>query len=105
MSNTIKKRKGNSITHEPFLTKIYTLVGDEYKVLTTYVSSKEKILMKHTICGNEFIVTPSNFLKGRGCPKCKGKRISMLKTKTHNEFVERVFQLVGVQNAKRKKTG
>lgn len=60
--------------------------------------------MKHTICGNEFIVTPSNFLKGRGCPKCKGKRISMVKTRTHNEFVERVFQLVGVQNAKRKKT-
>ncbi|RWQ73369.1 hypothetical protein DR116_0014845 [Bacillus cereus] len=84
MSNTIKKRNGNSITHEQFLTKIYKLVGDEYKVLTTY------------ICGNEFIVTPSNFLKGRGSPKCKGKRISMVKTKTHNEFVERVFQLVGM---------
>lgn len=53
--------------------------------------------MKHNDCGNEFIVTSSNFLKGKGYPKCKGKRISMVKTKTHNEFVERVFQLVGVQ--------
>lgn len=229
MSKNIKKRNGNSITHEQFLTKIYKLVGEEYKVLTTYTSSKEKILMKYNICGrefwvrashftssgsrckvcsfknmnaktheqfikdvystvgeeytvlgnyerahikvlirhntcgleylvdpasflygsrcpecnrkvigdlkrksqieflkeckhlvgeeytvlseyiatnvhvnmrhndcrNEFTVTPSNFLKGRGCPKCKGKRISMVKTKTHNEFVERVFQLVG----------
>lgn len=54
MSNNIKKRNGNSITHEQFLTKIYKLVGDEYKVLTTYISSKEKILMKHTIWGREF---------------------------------------------------
>lgn len=51
MSDNIKKRNGNSITHEQFLTKIYKLVGDEYKVLTTYTLSKEKILMKHNVCG------------------------------------------------------
>lgn len=38
-------------THEQFLTKIYKLVWDEYKVLTTYTSSKEKILMKYNVCG------------------------------------------------------
>lgn len=43
MSKSIKKRNGNSITHEQFLTKIYKLVGEEYKVLTTYTSSKEKM--------------------------------------------------------------
>lgn len=51
--------------------------------------------IKHNDCGNEFIVMTSNFLKGRGCPNCKGKRISMVKIKIYNEFVKRVYQLVG----------
>ncbi len=34
------------------------------------------------------------FLSGRRCPKCKGKRISKSKIKTNNWFKQRVYELV-----------
>ncbi|EOP32810.1 hypothetical protein [Bacillus cereus] len=82
-------------SHIEFLKECKHLVGEEYTVLSEYIATNVHVLMRHNNCGNEFTVMPSNFLGGKGCPKCKGKRISMAKTKTHDEFVERVFQLVG----------
>lgn len=82
-------------SHIEFLKECKHLVSEEYTVLSEYIATHIHVQMRHNDCGNEFTVMPSNFLKGKGCPKCKGKRISMAKTKTHDEFVERVFQLVG----------
>ncbi|PGB55760.1 hypothetical protein [Bacillus anthracis] len=81
MSNNIKKRNGNSITHEQFLTKIYKLVGDEYKVLTTY------------ICGREFWVR-ANYLTSSGS-RCKVCSFKNMNVKTHEQFIKDVYSTVG----------
>ncbi|MCE5220078.1 MAG: hypothetical protein LLF98_02120 [Clostridium sp.] len=73
----INKIKSNN----QFLLDVYNSVGDEYRVLSEYISAIEYVKMKHNTCGYIFKVTPNNFLsKNSGCPNCKKskgeKRIS-----------------------------
>jgi hypothetical protein len=58
------------ITSKQFKDKIFELVGDEYTVLGEYKNSYTKVKMKHNVCGHEWKVYPSNFLRGTRCPKC-----------------------------------
>lgn len=61
-------------TQDEFLKIIYDLVGDEYTVLSEYKGNRNKILMRHNICGNEWRITPSNFIEhGTRCPVENGK--------------------------------
>lgn len=64
-------------TTDEFVKLVYDLVGDEYEVLSEYINNTTHVLMKHSICGTEWKVTPSNFLglKTR-CPRneCCHKR-------------------------------
>jgi ssDNA-binding Zn-finger/Zn-ribbon topoisomerase 1 len=76
-------------THEEFEAEVFNLVGNDYKILSEYIKSNQKLLMKHNICGYEYDVAPSKFLNGRRCPKCGGTM-----KKTHNDFVSEVFDLV-----------
>lgn len=50
-------------TNEYFLTEVYTLVGDEYKILSEYVNSRTKIKIKHNKCNHEYEVKPNDFFK------------------------------------------
>lgn len=61
-------------TQDEFLKIIYDLVGDEYTVLSDYKGNRNKVLMRHNICGNEWLVTPCNFIEhGSRCPVENGK--------------------------------
>lgn len=46
----------------------------EYDLLGEYENSNTKILFKHKVCGNEFEMTPHNFVGGHNCPKCAHKQ-------------------------------
>ncbi|MCT9853683.1 hypothetical protein P2R64_01670 [Priestia megaterium] len=76
-------------THEEFIQEVFELVGNEYKISsdTKYENSQKHIKMKHMKCGREWEITPNNFLRGKGCPDCKGIKISKSKTKSHDEFI------------------
>lgn len=80
-------------THKDFEKEVKDLVGDEYTILGNYINSKTKIKIRHNCdkCENfEYEVLPSNFLKGRRCPKCFGTHL-----KTHEDFEREVKDLVG----------
>lgn len=50
----------------------------EFEIIGEYTSYQTKILTKHNKCGNSWAITPSNLLKGHGCPYCnesKGERV------------------------------
>ena len=69
-----KKRKGI----DEFKREVTNLVGDEYIICGEYRNNKTKIDIKHIVCGNVWSVAPSNFLRGRRCPKCsrsKGEKV------------------------------
>lgn len=85
-----------SLTHEMFCEKIKNLYGDEYTVLGQYINTSTKILVKHNIlnCGYEWETFPLNILKGHTCIKCCGQKISQKMSKTHEQFIKEVFDLV-----------
>jgi hypothetical protein len=73
------------------MNEVYSLVKDEYIVLSEYINSRTKVKMKHRVCGYEYEVVANSFISsGHRCPKCSG-----VKKLTHQEFCERVFHLVG----------
>lgn len=57
-------------TTSQFKQEVYNTVNNEYTVLGEYIGRDEKILIKHNICGNEWLITPDKFLQGRRCPEC-----------------------------------
>lgn len=78
-------------SHHDFIEKLFEIVGNEYSALSTYTLSKQKVKMKHNLCGYEWEVVPNNFLNtGTRCPKCALES----KTKSHHEFKEEIYELV-----------
>ena len=75
---------------DQFKKEVYKLVKDEYTVLGEYINSSTKILIRHNKCGNEYIITPNNFLSGNRCPYCSGKMM-----KTIEQYKKEVYELVG----------
>lgn len=84
------RKNKNRKTHEQFVREVEELVGDEYIVKSPYVLSKERIVMEHKNCGEEWQVTPAAFLSGHRCPTCAGNKKRNTKT-----FKQEVFDLVG----------
>lgn len=67
----VKERaKTQSYTHDEFLSKVKSLIGDEYTVLEKYKDSKTKVKMMHKVCGLYWDAIPSGFFSGARCPKC-----------------------------------
>jgi len=77
-------------TTEQYKQEIYNLVNDEYSVLGEYTGAHDKILLKHNNCNYEWDVDASSFLQGCRCPNCFGNI-----KKTHEQFCQEVYQLVG----------
>jgi hypothetical protein len=82
-------------THEEFVNQVYDLVGDEYSILSEYNGAEIKITTIHNICSNIWQMNPNHFLRGRRCPICSRVSAARKKTKTHEEFTNEVYQLVG----------
>lgn len=57
-------------THERFLQEAGERL-EEYEFLEKYKTFTTPIKVKHLPCGEEFMVTPCNFLRGSRCPSCK----------------------------------
>lgn len=67
---SIKGKVGKKLTTEEFKDIVYDLVGDEYSVIGEYIKSRQKIAIKHNVCGKILEITPSSFRAGHRC-KCK----------------------------------
>lgn len=64
-------------TQAEFEQDVLNKLGDTYKVLGKYINKETKILMKHSICGNEFLKRPGDVVsKSSGCPYCNGNQLA-----------------------------
>lgn len=62
-------------TQEEFEQIVLEKLGPDYKVLGRYINKSTKILMKHFVCGNEFLKNPHDVVsKSSGCPFCNGNK-------------------------------
>lgn len=63
-------RKKQTWTQEYFEKLVTDISDGQYKVIGNYVKSQIKIKMRHLSCGNDYDVTPRDFVQGRRCPRC-----------------------------------
>lgn len=64
--------KSHKLSTEEFKQKVFDLVGNEYKVLSDYNGTSDKVLILHERCKNTYMVKPNHFLNtGTRCPYCK----------------------------------
>lgn len=78
-------------TTEDFKKEIQNICGDEYKLLSEYKGTNEKVLLEHTKCGNVYEVLPREFKKGKRCPKCMRPNYNQ----NTESFKQRVFEKYG----------
>ena len=85
----MSKRK----THEEFIMEKELLGALRHiDVLSKYISNKTKMDFYCTIHDCKFSKYPSNFLRSYGCKFCGYVQLSISKTKSHEEYVDRVKQ-------------
>jgi Zn ribbon nucleic-acid-binding protein len=86
-----KCQRGVQRTPKMYREEVFELVGYEYTILGDFKNISEGVLTRHNACGFEWSPTPVNFLRGaKKCPKCYGNLL-----KTHEQFVEEVYELTG----------
>lgn len=56
-----------------------------------YVDAKTSILHYHKTCGHQTKMKPTSALRGNGCILCKGLKISKAQAKTHEQFVNELY--------------
>lgn len=62
-------------TNTQFAQKVYSLVGDEYTFLDSYVNTDTKIKVKHNKCGHIYGVRPTDFFSHNSrCPYCNSSK-------------------------------
>lgn len=62
----------NKRSHEQFISLIKERYSDEYIILSEYTNSRNKVKVKHMVCGNEYETAADTLLRGHGCKKCAG---------------------------------
>lgn len=93
--------KNNETFKKEFLDKS----KGEYILLGKYENSQKKVLVKHVKCGNEFEVTPNNFLsKSSGCMFCYGNpRKTTTQFKEEVNSIDNEYEVIGDYKGKNRK--
>jgi very-short-patch-repair endonuclease len=80
LSNANKRRKDN----EYFNSRIPEIDREFYILKSNYIDNRKKVKIFHTVCNNEYEVSPENFYAGKRCPICAHTRNSKGMQKIRN---------------------
>ena len=78
-----------TMTNEEFRRKVLK-VNSNFEVLSEYKGSREKILRRCKVCGDERVVNAGALLEGRGCQVCVKKASAQKRKKTPEDFKKEV---------------
>lgn len=84
--NRCPKCGGNEkLNNEEIDKRIFELTKNEYIRIGNYVNANTKMLVKHTLCNNEYEAKWGHFQQGVRCPKCSGNE------KLDNEEIDKIM--------------
>ena len=63
--NYMRKR-----TPKEFEKEFHDSLGDDYELLTPYKGAKERVKVRHNVCGREYWQVANEAKQGKGCRKC-----------------------------------
>lgn len=78
--------KNKRKTHQEFIEEMEH-INPNIEIHTEYYNRNTRIYCTCKICGNKWDAKAGNLLNGRGCKKCSNKHLSIIKRKSHEEFV------------------
>ena len=70
---------------------------DTYLILGEYVKARQPLLVRNIKCGHDYMISPDNLLRGKGCPKCS------LKQSSYMDMVEAYLEQNGIIYDKEKR--
>lgn len=73
-------------THEEYVREV-SEINPNIEVIGTYVDTDTKIQHKCKIDDHIWEAIPHNILRGKGCPKCKSRKMSREQVKSHEAYV------------------
>lgn len=86
--NKFRKR-----TAEEFSNEFYKALGKNYTLLSEYKGARDKVLIKHEICGSIYEQAAHEAKRGKGCRKCAQDKFIGGRLKNKRTF-EREFNLL-----------
>ena len=78
-------------THEEYVNELNAINADVH-VIGKYSRTHTPIMHRCTIHDYEWMASPANILKGKGCPKCRSLKLRSAKSKTHEQYVKEIRQ-------------
>ncbi|MDA8212175.1 MAG: hypothetical protein M0021_09900 [Clostridia bacterium] len=87
--------KGRTKSHEQFNEQIFNKYGNEFSLLSRYTLDRNKIKVRHNLCGAEYEITASSLLQNGGCRFCQPARLRAKFAKTTEEFMKHVNDTTG----------
>ena len=82
-------------TTEQFQDEVKGKCSYEFTVLGEYKSNKTKILMKHNMCGREFLAIPVLFLRKPYCKHCSAENSVIKQRKTPEQYEKEFYEAFG----------
>ena len=79
-------------THEDFLLQMRN-INENIEILTNYEKSNIKVLCRCKVCGFEWWSTPDNLIQRKGCKQCHFNNMKVLRKKSHEKFVEELYEI------------
>lgn len=73
-------------TTESFQKELDEKFPGRYTVLTEYKKAREKLLVRNNECGHEYMISPDNLLRGKGCP------LEGIKNSKYARFVDKYLK-------------
>lgn len=86
------KCSGRIKTHDDFIQQVNEL-SPTIKVLTRYISSKDRVDCECQVCGHHWQPVASSLCHGYGCPKCRDRFVAELQTKSNEQFLSELQQI------------
>lgn len=75
-------------TQEEFVEEVNKVHNGNVEVLGQYITTETPILVRFRDCGHEEMKKPIKMIIGHGCTKCRFERLSKVKTRTKEQYVE-----------------
>ncbi len=69
----------------------------KYQIIGEYIKARLPLLVKNNSCGHEYMISPDNLLRGKGCPRCS------LHQSSYMNMVETYLSQMGITFEKEKR--
>ena len=66
-----------------------SLINKQIEIIGQYTGSRSPLLVRCMVCGHQWEASPTNLLRGKGCPKCASRKNGIKHRISNDEFLAR----------------